>query len=202
MKKSEVLRIIETDALNNEDGKMSLAQISKALDKIPIIKWEPENQSAANFHTLHLVAAHIALICQSTVEQMKSATRKTKHATARHIFVYYIRTRYKQHFSLEVIGDFLGGRDHTTAINSYNRAKDLIEAEDAYFNQCLLSCLNSLQGIKTDVVQYVYAENVSSVKRSSKEPSNSSPVLCPAIPTVRPVPIYTNISSPLKIHNS
>ena len=60
-----------------------------------------------------------------TERDIMGASRLKPTAQARHAFVLIAR---KEQFSLTDIGNFLGGRDHTTILNSENRGFDLLLA--------------------------------------------------------------------------
>lgn len=57
-----------------------------------------------------------------------SKSRVKELAYARHLFAYHARAFTT--LSLKAIGEVLGGRDHTTPINSIQAVKDLLDAKD------------------------------------------------------------------------
>jgi chromosomal replication initiator protein len=63
-----------------------------------------------------------------TKEDLKSKSRKVPIAIRRHLFCYYV---YKtKMYSFKVIGDMLGGRDHTTIMHSVRTAQDLLDSRE------------------------------------------------------------------------
>ena len=67
----------------------------------------------------------LGIICESMYvkkEDIMSKLKTTELVDARHFFVAYIRK--KTNCPLKEIGDFLGGRDHTTMIHSLNSFYD------------------------------------------------------------------------------
>lgn len=58
-------------------------------------------------------------------------TRRLPVALARHIYCYQMRD--KTTLSLKEIGQTLGGRDHTTVLNSVNVYHNLNETDDSFF---------------------------------------------------------------------
>jgi chromosomal replication initiation ATPase DnaA len=62
-------------------------------------------------------------------EQLKSRCREREYCDARHMYCYILRT--KMDYSLIQIGRSIG-RDHTTAINSINKHKNLYNSDQKY----------------------------------------------------------------------
>lgn len=75
---------------------------------------------------IHL-AAHLFNI---TPEDITGKGRMQHLAHARHAIVHVLHT--KQHWSFPRIGKLLGGRDHSTAINSRDRAAGLLKNDQAF----------------------------------------------------------------------
>jgi chromosomal replication initiator protein len=69
-----------------------------------------------------------------TEKDITSKSRKREFVTARHITTMFLRKFTK--ISLKDIGLRLGGRDHTTAINSLKVINDLLETDDIIKEQC------------------------------------------------------------------
>lgn len=65
-----------------------------------------------------------------TFEQMESRNRKGPIMNARHMYCFFMNKRLK--WNLKQIGQSIGGRDHTTAINSIKRHQDLYDTCDIY----------------------------------------------------------------------
>lgn len=73
----------------------------------------------------------IAMIAEHqgfTVDKVLSRTRKRDVMFARHLVIYYWRRQCGLSFS--VCGKRMGGRDHTTAMNSCQAIKDLLFSEE------------------------------------------------------------------------
>ena len=84
----------------------------------------------------------LGIICESMYvkkEDIMSKLKTTELVDARHFFVAYIRK--KTNCPYKEIGDFLGGRDHTTMIHSiktfndrYSNYSDYKQSADLVFN--------------------------------------------------------------------
>ena len=74
----------------------------------------------------------VAKNCGVTAEQIISKTRIGEVVEARHILCGIMRNNFK--YGLKSIGDFVGKRDHTTAINSIRTFKNRCELEDGYMD--------------------------------------------------------------------
>jgi hypothetical protein len=72
---------------------------------------------------------------------IKSKYRKRDLAYLRHIFCILA---YEYGFSLKEIGEYLGGRDHTTIIHCKKAAKNLLDTGDALFTNTYHSILNHI----------------------------------------------------------
>lgn len=57
------------------------------------------------------------------------ANRRQELVFARQLSVYFIKQTYP-HISLKTIGNYLGGRDHTTALHSIKTLRNLMETEE------------------------------------------------------------------------
>ena len=72
----------------------------------------------------------VAKNCGVTSEQIISKTRIGEVVEARHILCGIMRNNFN--YGLKSIGDFVGKRDHTTAINSIRTFKNRCELEEGY----------------------------------------------------------------------
>lgn len=70
----------------------------------------------------------ICTLCGVTWEQLTSKSRKKEIVSARHLYSSYARTHLKLTF--KEIGKNIGGRDHTTIINSLNCVRNLMFVRD------------------------------------------------------------------------
>lgn len=73
----------------------------------------------------------VKIICKVTnvsFDSIKNGSRKTNKVLTRHLISYYARKNYGYAYSL--IGELLGGQDHTTVINGARRIQELISTSD------------------------------------------------------------------------
>lgn len=75
---------------------------------------------------LEAVCKLVADACHTTVEDMKSESRKRHHADARRIFWAIMVRRPDVYFTLDELGAFLG-RDHASVIHCVKTVPDLCE---------------------------------------------------------------------------
>jgi len=72
----------------------------------------------------------IAYECSVSVEEIVNKTRKKEVVNGRFIFCGIMKEYFG--YSLKKIGEFVGGRDHTTIIHSVEKYKDRYENEEHY----------------------------------------------------------------------
>ena len=79
--------------------------------------------------TMRAIAGLTAKYFRLKVSDLKSASRRQSLVTTRGVAMHLAR----QHtdLSLQQIGDYFGGRDHTTVLNSLRRTEDLIQRDPA-----------------------------------------------------------------------
>ena len=65
-----------------------------------------------------------------TVRELTSTSRRKTVVRARALSVYLIRTLLGSSFQL--IGQYLGGRDHTTTMHAYQRAKEWLNSDAGF----------------------------------------------------------------------
>lgn len=70
--------------------------------------------------------------------QLMSKSRKKEIAMGRHLFSHM--ARIYTNCSLVVIGEFLGGRDYTTVINSIRTAQNMIDTDYEVFVAMVSQC--------------------------------------------------------------
>ena len=73
------------------------------------------------------------LVCEYfevPVEMVKSSTRKREIVQARQISMYLSKAHTKS--SLKTIGQFFGGRDHSTVIYACQTVEDLIDTDKKF----------------------------------------------------------------------
>jgi chromosomal replication initiator protein len=68
--------------------------------------------------------------CEVTLEQLVSRCRERDIVDARKITCKVLKTKFN--YSLKSIGDFIGGRDHTTVIHSITEFDSLYSNNDAF----------------------------------------------------------------------
>jgi chromosomal replication initiator protein len=72
----------------------------------------------------------IAYECSVSVEEIVNKTRKKEVVNGRFIFCGIMKEYFG--YSLKKIGEFVGGRDHTTIIHSVEKYKDRYQNEEHY----------------------------------------------------------------------
>jgi|688.fasta_scaffold235326_6 chromosomal replication initiator protein len=73
-------------------------------------------------------------VCETycvNIEQIRSKSRQRKIVEARHV-ISWVLVRKMGMTLAEVGKTFLGGRDHTTVINSLNRFNDIYDTEEEF----------------------------------------------------------------------
>lgn len=90
------------------------------------------NASKSSQVNLNGVLDCCSFVFDASPEELKSPSRLQHLALARHAFVKIVRDRTGM--SYESIAEYLGKRNHATAVNSYRQAEALIET-DKYFRQ-------------------------------------------------------------------
>jgi chromosomal replication initiator protein len=84
------------------------------------------------------------LICNEfnvTVEQLKSKSRKRVHTVPRQAAMFFLKA--KTQLTHKQIGNYYGGRDHSTAIHAQNTISDLMDS-DKLFAQTMIRLGNEL----------------------------------------------------------
>ena len=86
-------------------------------------------------HTTESIANIVSEYYQVSIEDMQAKTRKREKTEARQIAMYLAKKFTKD--SLKTIGNFFGGRDHTTVIHSRQIVKDLMDTDPIYRHNVL-----------------------------------------------------------------
>lgn len=76
------------------------------------------------------VVSHVANIFNVSVEGILHKNRLKNNVEARHTAMYYIYNRNAKHsrkFTKKEVGDFFGGKDHTTVIHALNNVKNWLD---------------------------------------------------------------------------
>ncbi len=80
--------------------------------------------------TLDFIQKVVAEHFDVTQEEMRDKTRKRNIVMARQLSMYLAKNLTNQ--SLKVIGEYFGGRDHSTVIHSCKAVQDLLESDQAF----------------------------------------------------------------------
>lgn len=84
-------------------------------------------------HKQHIFKEVLASVCNEyevNEDLLIKKTRKREIVNARQIAMYFLKSF--THFSLKSIGDYFGGRDHTTVIHSLKTVNDLMYSDPDY----------------------------------------------------------------------
>lgn len=77
-----------------------------------------------------LVFECVSRVFDISYEELISKHRKQEKAYARHAFCYILKNNTK--YSLAEIGEYLGGRKHSTVLNSIKVAENLTETDKVF----------------------------------------------------------------------
>lgn len=91
-------------------------------------------------------------VLEQPLYKIKSLSRKGDYVIVRHIYCYIAKEYYG--FKLKRIGNSLGGRDHTTALNSINFVINKIDIGDTLTNDFLNEVLDKLDLTVNDKKTY------------------------------------------------
>lgn len=68
-----------------------------------------------------------------------SKNRKQNNVIVRNIVMYLLHNTFKNIVSLKEIGNFVGGKDHSTVIHSISKTQDMIDIkDDRYINDLII----------------------------------------------------------------
>ncbi len=105
-----------------------------------------------------------SMVFNVTRDDILGQCRRQEYALARHAFVKLARDRTQESYTS--IADFLGKRNHATAVNSLNRAEALIETYKLFrdqYNMCD-SLLTKAETIKDVYVMQELSERLKLVR--------------------------------------
>ena len=88
------------------------------------------NASKSSQVNLNGVLDCCSFVFDASPEELKSPSRLQHLALARHAFVKIVRDRTGM--SYQAIADYMGKRNHATAVNSYRQAEALIETDKQF----------------------------------------------------------------------
>ena len=100
----------------------SLENAKSSLDSLIVPEQNDEEEGSQNVAKVKKVVANYYNI---TVTDLSSTTRKAEILFPRQIAIYLIRTLYN--VPLQKIGDFFGGKDHTTISHGFDKIKKMID---------------------------------------------------------------------------
>ncbi len=92
--------------------------------------WQQEKKHKIHPPVLSEFFAQCCLAVGANVVTAKSKSRHRVNVRARNLFAYYLRTNFEAAYSLREIGEFLDGRDHTSAIHAKESFRDLLSTDD------------------------------------------------------------------------
>ena len=87
--------------------------------------------------TMELFIKDASEFLEVTVEHLKSKDRKHSIVRARHMIMSMLRTK---NYSFKEISEYLGGRDHTTALHAIKSVKNQCETDESYMYQYKALC--------------------------------------------------------------
>lgn len=116
MTKQQLLSLLEATAAS--------AETLRHVDHV----WKVGSESFPQLDNIFLQCCH-AVGCHP--ESAKSQVRTRLNVRARNMFVYYLRETFKSVYPLTEIGAYLGGRDHTTIMNSRRVFDNLLTTGDS-----------------------------------------------------------------------
>ncbi len=96
--------------------------------------------------TLANIIGQVARNYKVNEQDLKGSSRKKEVANARHICMYIIRAMTE--LSFKEIGEFIGGRDHSTVMNSYNKIADKM-SEDAAYRNTINDLIDNIKSLDT-----------------------------------------------------
>lgn len=96
--------------------------------------------------TLKTLFSEICLILNVDEEDVRSSCRQQDMVICRGVYCH-IATQFTK-YPLRAIASVIGGRDHSTIINSKKRAKIMLDAKDALFRKSLMLCMSKSQAVK------------------------------------------------------
>jgi chromosomal replication initiator protein len=115
-----LISLIAQSSLNTQDFDLSLAK--KILQNIVNnIEKEVDIEKIQRS-----VSAYFAV----TIDALKDKTRKKEVATARQVAMYFAK-EYTD-YSLKQIGQYFGGRDHSTVIHAVQSVHNLIDTDESF----------------------------------------------------------------------
>lgn len=117
-----LISLIAQAALNQREIDLELARdvISKFVDNI------------SNEISVEFIQKIVASYYNIPVEKLREKTRKKLIVTARKLSMYLAKQLSDK--SLSVIGDYFGGRDHSTVIHAVRSIEEMLDSDDRFKN--------------------------------------------------------------------
>ena len=115
-----------------ENAKTSLAALNR----------EKASDSAGNSIEIERIKNVVADYFNITSKDLSSSSRKQNLVYARDVLVYILRNNYS--FPLKKIGDFLGGKDHSTVAHSFDKIETSME-KDSNIKQDIQNILKKIE---------------------------------------------------------
>lgn len=119
-----------------ENAKSSLAALNR----------EKASDSTGNTVEIERIKNVVADYFNITSKDLVSSSRKQNLVYARDVLVYILRNNYS--FPLKKIGDFLGGKDHSTIAHSFDKIETGIE-KDSNIKQDILNISKKIEKMNT-----------------------------------------------------
>jgi len=128
-----LIRVLAFASLTKQPLSMALAQkvLARVCERKPV---------AVDFS---LIVKSVQRHYSFSLDQLRSANRSKEIAKARHLAIYLMKDMTDRSF--RDIGDYLGGRDHSTVMHAYNKVKQSMSDDSLLFN--------SINRIKQDILR-------------------------------------------------
>jgi chromosomal replication initiation ATPase DnaA len=109
------------------------------------MKKDKEFFKVDEFHAYYWIVDFISRFYATPIHLLVSERRFRSYVVPRQIMMYFIK-EYNNEVSLKSIGQFLGGRDHSTVIHGLTTVNDLLDT-DAKFTETVNSIRKGLDAI-------------------------------------------------------
>jgi chromosomal replication initiation ATPase DnaA len=100
----------------------------KTTQKVILVAIVPEDYRIPFEEMVSIICKVTSVPFEKAMARKSDGDRKNGKVLTRHLIAYYARKNYDYSYSL--IGELLGGQDHTTIINATRKIRDLIESGD------------------------------------------------------------------------
>jgi chromosomal replication initiator protein len=120
---------VPVSALHGAIAQLELAAHGGLVDHDDLRRLAAEHPSAAAPPTLREIAGAAAKYFELKLSDLKSPSRRQAVVAARGVAIYL--ARLLTHSSLDEIGKYFGGRDHTTVLHGHRRTEKLMRRDPA-----------------------------------------------------------------------